>query len=42
VRVCPSPLYVGYEDVWEVVEQFRQVVENEEYEAYAERGGGVT
>jgi kynureninase len=42
VRVCPSPLYVGYEDAWEVVEQFRQVVENEEYEAYAERGGGVT
>jgi kynureninase len=42
VRVCPSPLYVGYEDVWEVVEQLRQVVENEEYERFEERGGGVT
>jgi kynureninase len=42
VRICPSPLYVGYEDVWEVVEQLKQVVENEEYEQFAERGGGVT
>ena len=42
IRICPSPLYTGYEDVWEVVEQLRQVVENEEYEQFAERGGGVT
>ncbi|MFC4450662.1 kynureninase [Halorussus aquaticus] len=42
VRICPSPLYTGYEDVWQVVEQLRQVVENEEYERFEERGGGVT
>jgi kynureninase len=42
VRICPSPLYTGYEDVWEVVEQLRQVVENEEHEQFAARGGGVT
>jgi kynureninase len=42
VRICPSPLYTGYEDVWEVVEQLRQVVENEEHEQFAERGSGVT
>jgi kynureninase len=42
VRICPSPLYTGYEDVWEVVEQLRQVVANEEYEQFEKRGGGVT
>ncbi|NEU55292.1 kynureninase [Halorussus sp. MSC15.2] len=42
VRICPSPLYTGYEDVWQVVEQLRQVVEDEEYERFEERGGGVT
>ncbi|NHN60551.1 MULTISPECIES: kynureninase [Halorussus] len=42
VRICPSPLYTGYEDVWEVVEQLRRVVENEEFEQFAGRGGGVT
>ncbi|UPV75582.1 kynureninase [Halorussus limi] len=42
VRICPSPLYTGYEDVWEVVEQLKQVVENREYEEYETRGGGVT
>jgi kynureninase len=42
VRICPSPLYTSYEDVWDVVEQLKQVVENREYEAFAERGGGVT
>ena len=38
VRVCPSPLYVGYEDVWEVVEQLRQVVENDGYRQFDEIG----
>ncbi|WP_137284209.1 kynureninase [Halorussus salinisoli] len=42
VRICPSPLYTGYEDVWEVVEQLKRVVENREYEEFAERGSGVT
>jgi kynureninase len=42
VRVCPSPFYVGYEDVWEVVEQLRKVIQNDEYEQFEKRGGGVT
>ncbi|WP_134671157.1 kynureninase [Halorussus marinus] len=42
VRVCPSPLYVGYEDVWEVVEAFRAVLDGDEYESFDKRGGGVT
>ncbi|UPW01623.1 kynureninase [Halorussus gelatinilyticus] len=41
VRVCPSPLYTSFEDVWEVVEQLKRVVENEEYEEFETRGGGV-
>jgi kynureninase len=42
VRICPAPLYTSYEDVWEVIEQLRQVVENREYEQFETRGGGVT
>ncbi|WP_115865296.1 kynureninase [Halorussus litoreus] len=42
IRICPSPLYTGFEDVWEVVEQLTQVVDDAEYENFAERGGGVT
>ena len=25
IRVCPAPLYVGYEDVWDVVEILREI-----------------
>ena len=42
VRVCPSPLYVGYEDVWQVVQELRAVLEDEEYAEFEGRGGGVT
>ncbi|WP_135853382.1 kynureninase [Halorussus salinus] len=42
VRLCPSPLYTSFEDVWEVVEQLRRVVDNEEYATFETRGGGVT
>ena len=42
VRVCPSPLYTSFEDVWEVVEQLKQVVDDEEYEEFEPRDGGVT
>ncbi|WP_276299652.1 kynureninase [Halorussus lipolyticus] len=42
VRICPSPLYTSYEDVWAVAEQLKQVIENDEYEQFETRGGGVT
>jgi kynureninase len=42
VRVCPSPLYTSFEDVWEVVEQLKQVVDDREYEAFETQGSGVT
>ena len=42
VRVCPSPLYVGYEDVWRVIQELRTVLENDEYAEFEGRGGGVT
>lgn len=41
VRVCPAPLYVGFEDVWEVVEAFRQVLETGVYAEY-DAPGDVT
>ncbi|MDS0294481.1 kynureninase [Halogeometricum luteum] len=42
VRVCPSPYYVGFEDVYEVVDRFAAVLADEGYERYEARGGGVT
>ncbi|SFG45637.1 Kynureninase [Halopelagius inordinatus] len=42
VRVCPSPYYVGFEDVFRVVERFEEVLETEAYERYDPRDGGVT
>jgi kynureninase len=34
VRVCPAPLYVGYEDVFRAVEHLEAIVETGEYERY--------
>ncbi|WP_458210812.1 kynureninase [Haladaptatus sp. NG-SE-30] len=42
VRVCPSPLYVGFEDVWKAVEHLREILDEREFEQFDERGGGVT
>jgi kynureninase len=42
VRVCPAPLYVGFEDVFEVVETCREVVAEGEYERYDDDREGVT
>ncbi|WP_458188288.1 kynureninase [Haladaptatus sp. NG-WS-4] len=42
VRVCPSPLYVGFEDVWDAVEHLREIIDEREYEQFEARGGGVT
>ncbi|WP_254538072.1 kynureninase [Halomarina litorea] len=42
VRVCPAPLYVGFEDVWRVVDHLRDIVETRGYEAFDTRGGGVS
>jgi len=42
VRVCPSPLYVGFEDVWNAVDHLHEIVADREYERFDPRGGGVT
>ena len=42
VRLCPSPYYVGFADVWDAVAAFRSVLDERAYEAYDSRGGGVT
>ncbi|MCT9095499.1 kynureninase [Haloarchaeobius sp. HME9146] len=42
VRVAPSPYYVGFEAVWTVVEDLRDIAENELFEEYEPQAGGVT
>ena len=42
VRVCPSPLYTSFEDVWRVVEQLRTIAADRVYEQYDPPAGGVT
>jgi kynureninase len=41
IRVCPAPLYAGFEDVYDVVEACRDVVVAGEHDA-SEAEGGVT
>jgi len=41
IRVCPAPLYVGYEDVFRAVEHLEAIVETGAYERY-DVGGDVT
>ncbi len=41
IRVCPAPLYTGFEDVWEVVDTIHDIVEEGLYEEY-EVDGDVT
>lgn len=41
IRVCPAPLYIGYEDVWAVVDAIREIIDKTEYAAYGS-GGEVT
>jgi kynureninase len=42
VRICPAPLYVGFEDVWTVVDHLRRVIRSEAYEAFDPGDGGVS
>lgn len=39
IRICPAPLYVGFEDVFAVAEQLRDVVESGDHEAFAASEG---
>ena len=39
IRICPAPLYVGFEDVFAVAEQLRKVVDAGDHEAFAESEG---
>jgi len=41
VRVCPAPLYTRFVDVWEFVDELREVLEGGAYEGVAS-GGDVT
>ncbi|GAB7093308.1 kynureninase [Halolamina litorea] len=39
IRICPAPLYVGYEDVYAVAEHLRAVVDEGEHETFAASEG---
>ena len=42
VRVCPAPLYVGFEEVWEFVQLLGKILSDGLYEEYANEAAGVT
>ncbi|WP_267642176.1 kynureninase [Haloarchaeobius amylolyticus] len=42
VRVAPSPYYVGFEEVWTVVEDLHDIAANELFREYEPQSGGVT
>ena len=42
VRMCPSPLYTGYADVWDAIERWREVLDTGEHERFDTDRSGVT
>jgi kynureninase len=42
VRVCPSPYYGTFEEVWTVVGKLREILDSGAHEAYDPPAGGVT
>jgi kynureninase len=42
VRLCPSPYFVGFEDVYDAVAVFREILDESAHEDYPEAEGGVT
>jgi len=42
VRMCPSPLYTGYADVWYAIERWREVLDTGEHERFDTDRSGVT
>ncbi|KTG10335.1 kynureninase [Haloprofundus marisrubri] len=42
VRICPAPLYNSHEDVWEVVDELRAILDEQAYEQFDRPDGGVT
>ena len=42
IRVCPSPCYGSFEEIWTVVEKLREVLETGAHETYDPPSGGVT
>jgi len=42
VRVAPSPYFVGYEDVWQAVDELRVVLEEDAHADYAAEADSVT
>lgn len=42
VRVCPSPLYIGFEEVWEFVQLLEKILDQGLYESYESETTGVT
>ncbi len=42
VRVCPSPYYGTFEEIWTVVGKLREILDSGAHEAYDPPSGGVT
>jgi kynureninase len=42
IRLAPVPLYVGYHDVWKVIEHLKSVIDNREHEGFSKKRGIVT
>ena len=35
IRIAPSPLYNNYQEVWQVVQYLREIIDNKEYEQFS-------
>ena len=42
VRLCPSPYFIGFEEIWTAVDILEKLIDDRAYERFEPRGGGVT
>lgn len=42
IRLCPSPLYIGFEDMWEIVTHTEEILDSRSYENFEEKEDTVT
>jgi len=42
IRIAPSPLYNTYQEIWQVVEYLREIIDGKEYEHFSTSRGAVS
>lgn len=42
IRIAPSPLYNTYQEIWQVVQHLKEIIDNKEYEAFSSQREAIS